>query len=70
MLSAAAATRFEVEEAGHVSLLVGVLLVCAAADLLAYRVSNAITLPGIALSLVASALGLRTFSGIRCLRLS
>jgi leader peptidase (prepilin peptidase)/N-methyltransferase len=56
MLSAAAAARFEVEEAGVVSLIVGVLLVCAATDLLAYRVPNAITLPGMALALAASAL--------------
>jgi prepilin signal peptidase PulO-like enzyme (type II secretory pathway) len=53
LLMAAAGLRFEPAQAAAVSALLAGLLVCAATDLLRYRVPNAITYPGVGLAFVA-----------------
>lgn len=55
LLLAAAGWRFELFQAAAVSFLLLALLLCAATDLLSYRVPNAITYPGAALALSAAA---------------
>ena len=54
-LLAASALRFSISEAVLVSAFLVALLVCAATDLLRYRVPNLVTYPGFALALLASA---------------
>nr|AQQ74583.1 hypothetical protein [uncultured bacterium] len=53
-LMTGAAARFDPGAALAVSVLLIALVVCAATDLLRYRVPNAVTYPGIALSLLAA----------------
>jgi leader peptidase (prepilin peptidase)/N-methyltransferase len=53
-LMAAAAARFDPGAALVASVLLIALVVCAATDLLRYRVPNAVTYPGISLSLLAA----------------
>lgn len=55
LLLAASALRFTTGEAVLVSAFLVALLICAATDLLRYRVPNLITYPGFALALIASA---------------
>ena len=54
-LLAASAFRFTPSDAVLVSLFLSALLVCAATDLLRYRVPNLVTYPGFSLALIASA---------------
>jgi prepilin signal peptidase PulO-like enzyme (type II secretory pathway) len=55
VLLAASALRFSAGEAVLVSAFLVALLVCAATDLLRYRVPNLITYPGFVIALIASA---------------
>jgi leader peptidase (prepilin peptidase)/N-methyltransferase len=55
-LVAGAAFRFDDVEAVIVSVLLLALLICAATDLLSYRVPNAVTYPGIGLALLGALL--------------
>jgi len=54
-LTAATALRFDILEAIAVSVLLIAFLVCAATDLLCYRVPNVVTYPGVVLALAAAA---------------